>query len=244
MFKTKLLSAAVVAVALVGCGEEQSSETTDVQLETLEQRASYIMGRQYGEQLSGGDQFQIDHAVLMAGVREGLEGTESRMSEEQITATITEFQERMQVLEAEAMEAAEAELAQVSAENEAEGLAFLEQNATREGVITTESGLQYEVIAEGEGASPSSEAIVTVNYTGTLIDGTVFDSTDLHGEPASFPLNRVIQGWTEGVGLMKVGSVHKLYIPYALAYGEMGSGSIPPKATLIFEVELLDIEEQ
>jgi len=245
MFKRKILSTAVLAVALVGCGEDQTTETADVQLDTLEQRASYLMGRNFGEQLSaGGDQFQIDHAIAIAGFREGLSGAESRLSEEQITATITEFQEHMQALEAEARAAAEAEHAMLSETNEAEGLAFLAENGTREGVITTETGLQYEVITEGEGPMPSPEALVTVNYTGTLIDGTVFDSTDIHGEPATFPLNRVIAGWTEGVGLMNAGSVYKLYIPYALAYGEHGSGEIPPKATLIFEVELLEFEEQ
>ena len=123
----------------------------------------------------------------------------------------------------------------------AEGEAFLAENAKREEVTVTESGLQYEVIAEGKGAKPAATDIVKVHYTGTLIDGTVFDSSVERGEPAEFELNRVIPGWTEGVQLMSKGAKYKFYIPYQLGYGERGAGEdIPPYATLIFEVELLD----
>ena len=129
-------------------------------------------------------------------------------------------------------------------ETKAAGEKFLQENALRDGVKTTESGLQYEVIKAGKGSKkPTAESTVKVHYEGTLIDGTVFDSSYQRGEPIEFPLNGVIKGWTEGLQLMTVGSIYKLYIPYELGYGERGAGgSIPPYATLIFKVELLDIK--
>jgi FKBP-type peptidyl-prolyl cis-trans isomerase FklB len=124
-----------------------------------------------------------------------------------------------------------------------EGEAFLLENATKEGVITTESGLQYEVIKMGKGKKPAATDRVKVHYHGTLIDGTVFDSSVERGEPITFGLNQVIAGWTEGVQLMPIGSKFRFYIPQELGYGAQNAGAIPPYSTLIFEVELLDIEK-
>lgn len=140
------------------------------------------------------------------------------------------------------MRAAEKKRQAEAEANKAEGETFLAENAKRPEVKTTESGLQYEVIVEGEGEKPTAESTVEVNYEGTFIDGTVFDSSYKHGESISFPLNRVIKGWTEGLQLMSVGSKYKLYIPYELAYGENGHYNIPPCAALIFTIELLDIK--
>ena len=145
-----------------------------------------------------------------------------------------------------AMEAASREkqkaISEAKAEtNIAEGEKFLAENAEREGVTVTDSGLQYEVMSEGDGASPTAEDTVTVHYKGTLLDGTEFDSSYSRGEPATFPLSRVIPGWTEGVQLMKVGSKFKFFIPSELAYGERSTGKITPNSTLVFEVELLDV---
>jgi len=121
------------------------------------------------------------------------------------------------------------------------GKAFLAENAAKEGVTVTESGLQYEVLVEGTGVKPLATDTVKVHYKGTLIDGTEFDSSYSRGEPAEFPLNRVISGWTEGVQLMSEGSKFKFVIPSELAYGERATGSITPNSTLVFEVELLDV---
>ena len=124
-----------------------------------------------------------------------------------------------------------------------DGEKFLAENKLRDGVKTTESGLQYEVIKLGKGKKPTAESTVKVHYEGTLIDGTVFDSSYKRGEPIEFPLSGVIKGWTEGLQLMPVGSTYKLYIPYQLGYGDRGAGqSIPPYSALIFTVELLDIK--
>ena len=121
---------------------------------------------------------------------------------------------------------------------------YLEENAKREGVKVTESGLQYEALREGEGKKPAKTDTVVVHYRGTLVNGQQFDSSYQRGQPATFPLDRVIAGWAEGLQLMPVGSKYRFVIPYKLAYGEQGRpGAIPPKATLIFEVELLDIQE-
>jgi FKBP-type peptidyl-prolyl cis-trans isomerase FklB len=141
------------------------------------------------------------------------------------------------------MRAAEADKVKHAGNLEA-GKKFLEENAKKPGVKTTASGLQYEVLKDGSGAKPTLQSKVKVHYHGTLIDGKVFDSSVNRGEPITFPLNGVIQGWQEGVQLMPVGSKYRFYIPYNLAYGERGAGAnIPPYSALIFDVELLAIEK-
>jgi FKBP-type peptidyl-prolyl cis-trans isomerase len=145
----------------------------------------------------------------------------------------------------EAMEYAQTAYIDVYGDQERQrGIAFLAENAKKAGVFTTASGLQYEVITEGSGAKPLASDTVRVNYEGTLVDGTVFDSSYAYGEPVEFPLSRVIPGWTEGIQLMSEGSTYRLYIPSELAYGEQGASVIPPNSALIFEVELLAIVKE
>jgi FKBP-type peptidyl-prolyl cis-trans isomerase FklB len=140
------------------------------------------------------------------------------------------------------MEARQQEASQVATENQKQGKAFLEENAERDAVTVTDSGLQYEALESGDGQTPGAEDTVKVDYEGTLLDGTVFDSSIERGEPVSFKVNQVIEGWQEALQLMSVGDTWKLYIPAELAYGERGQGPIGPNEVLTFRVELLDVE--
>ncbi|MDR2245499.1 MAG: FKBP-type peptidyl-prolyl cis-trans isomerase [Treponema sp.] len=170
-----------------------------------------------------------DYDELVKGFKDAVEGAAARFSAEEALGKIQT-----------AFTAAVERLKEENILKEAE---YLVQNGARNGVTTTASGLQYEVIAEGTGPHPGTEDTVEVHYEGTLLDGTVFDSSYARGEPVTFPLNEVIRGWTEGIPLMTAGSTYRFVIPAALAYGEQGNGSIPPNSTLIFKVELLSIVE-
>ena len=201
--------------------------------ETTEQRASYGIGRQMGDQLAQGGFEGVDVEAVITGLRDSYTGEGLRVPAEQIQAAFNEITRRMrEAQEARAREAA------------AEGEAFLAENARREGVVTLESGLQYEVISAGEegGERPTASSKVRTHYHGTFIDGKVFDSSYERNQPAEFPVGGVIAGWTEALQLMTKGAKWRLYVPYQLAYGAQGSpGGIPPYSTLIFDVELLDI---
>src|SRR5205814_6040748 len=178
---------------------------------------------------------EINTDMLAAGVKDGLSGANPLLTPEEVRTVMTEFSKDMRERAATvSKEAAE--------KNTKEGEKFLAENKTKPGVKTTASGLQYLVEKEGSGAAPKETDTVVVNYRGTLIDGTEFDSSYKRGEPASFPVNRVIKGWTEGLQMMKVGSKYQFFVPADLAYAERGAGSdIGPNATLIFDVELLGI---
>ncbi|HKL27262.1 MAG TPA: FKBP-type peptidyl-prolyl cis-trans isomerase, partial [Desulfuromonadales bacterium] len=167
-----------------------------------------------------------------------LSGHEPRLSEEEMIAEIQAFQQQLQQQQMEKIQA-------LAEENKVESEAFLKENAEKEGVVVRDSGLQYKVIEPGEGESPEVDSVVTVHYRGMLVDGTEFDSSYSRNEPATFPVNGVIPGWGEALPLMKEGAKWKLFIPADLAYGESGAGEqIGPNAALIFEVELLSIEEK
>ena len=192
-------------------------------------KISYAIGLSMGQNLMGSGVTSLEYADLAAGIKDVLEKNQPQIS----------YQEAQQVLGKFFSELEQ----KIAGEAKAAGEAFLAENAKREGVKVTESGLQYEVLEATIGQKPKATDKVRVHYEGTLIDGTVFDSSYKRGESITFGLNQVIKGWTEGLQLMSVGSKYKLYIPYQLAYGERGAGAnIPPYAALIFTVELLGIE--
>ncbi|OED44111.1 peptidylprolyl isomerase [Endozoicomonas sp. (ex Bugula neritina AB1)] len=198
---------------------------------TIEERVSYGIGRQMGDQLSSNPIEGLSIDGVLAGLADSLNGVESVVSHEDLNEAFGIMSKRLQ--------AEEAEKAKVLA---ADGEKFLTENAQRDEVIVTESGLQIEVLVEGTGAKPTAASTVRTHYHGTLIDGTVFDSSVQRGEPAEFPVGGVIAGWTEALQMMPVGSKWKLAVPYNLAYGERGAGgAIGPYTTLVFEVELIDI---
>ncbi len=206
---------------------------SEVTLETVEQRASYGIGRQMGDQLAQGTFDGVDINAVTQGLQDAFTGEALRVPAEQIQTAFNEITERLRAQqEAKAKEAA------------AEGEKFLADNAKRDGVITLESGLQYEIVTAGEedGDKPTVQSKVRTHYHGTFIDGNVFDSSYERGQPAEFPVGGVIAGWTEALQLMTKGAKWRLYVPYQLAYGAQGSpGGIPPYSTLVFDVELLDI---
>jgi FKBP-type peptidyl-prolyl cis-trans isomerase len=213
------------------------------ELSTQEQKVSYILGMNIGGQFKA-NQVPLDEASFIAGMKTATSGGEPKLSKEQIQQTMMTFQGEMQKKQEEAEKKQQAEQEAAAAKNKQEGDKFLAENKAKPGVQTTASGLQYEVITEGKGAKPKATESVTVNYRGTLIDGTEFDSSYKRNEPATFPVNAVIPGWIEALQLMPEGSKWKLYIPSDLAYGPGGTGgAIGPNATLIFEVELLKIEQ-
>lgn len=235
--KTRLLSASASLLALTfglaGCGDKKAA---DAKVETKgldapEQRVSYGMGFQIGTKMANQPGVKVDQAALMLGIQDGLAGAKLRVDEKTLDAAFMEVQKK------------------VAAEIEAQGKVnlpkaneFLAKNKARSGVKTTNSGLQYEVVKKGfGGAKPKATDKVRVHYHGTLVDGTVFDSSVQRGQPIDFPLNGVIPGWTEGLQLMSVGDKFKFYIPPGLAYGPRPAGKIPPNSALIFEVELIAI---
>jgi FKBP-type peptidyl-prolyl cis-trans isomerase FklB len=206
----------------------------DVNLSTELSKTSYAIGTKYGESIKQ-DLPDLELPSLIEGIKAGHGDSKIQLTPEQVTQLLTQYQQtRAQKMQAEQGAASE--------KNLKEGQAFLEKNAKDKEVKTTASGLQYKIIKAGTGAKPGLEDTVKVHYHGTLVDGTVFDSSIERGEPISFPVNGVIKGWTEALQLMPAGSEWQLYIPANLAYGEEGTrGKIGPNATLIFKVQLLEV---
>ncbi|KPA54731.1 FKBP-type peptidyl-prolyl cis-trans isomerase [Photobacterium lucens] len=204
---------------------------SDVKLDTVESKASYGIGLQMGQQLAQSGLEGLNVAAIAKGIAASLAGEMPEIEVDEINNALRELHTK-----ADEARQAQAKLAA------AEGEAFLAENAQRAEVTVTDSGLQYEVLVEGNGEIPTSDKQVRVHYHGMLTDGTVFDSSVSRGQPAEFPVTGVIAGWVEALQMMPVGSKWKLYIPQNLAYGERGAGAaIPPFAALVFEVELLDI---
>jgi FKBP-type peptidyl-prolyl cis-trans isomerase len=218
--------ALAVAVALPVAG---------MTMETPEERLSYTIGMDIGQSLAEQD-MELDIDLLVEALRASYAGDETLLTQEEALAEREAFMQRRQQ-EMEQQRTVEAE------QNLEKGRAFLAQNSENPDVQETASGLQYRVVEEGTGNSPGATDTVTVHYVGTLIDGTEFDSSRARGEPATFALNQVIPGWTEGVQLMSEGATYEFFIPSDLAYGEQGRpGPIGPNSTLIFEVELIEIQ--
>ncbi|MCG7584913.1 MULTISPECIES: FKBP-type peptidyl-prolyl cis-trans isomerase [Photobacterium] len=204
---------------------------SDVKLDTVETKASYGIGLQMGQQLAQSGLEGLNVAAIAKGIATSLTGEMPEIEVDDINNALREIHTRAEEARQEQAKAAAAD-----------GEAFLKDNALRSEVTVTESGLQYEVLVEGNGEIPTSDKQVRVHYHGELTDGTVFDSSVSRGQPAEFPVTGVIAGWVEALQMMPVGSKWKLYIPQDLAYGERGAGAaIPPYAALVFEVELLDI---
>lgn len=204
---------------------------SDVKLDTVETKASYGIGLQMGQQLAQSGLEGLNVAAIAKGIATSLTGEMPEIEVDDINNALRELHTRAEAVRQEQAKAAAAE-----------GEAFLKDNALRPEVTVTESGLQYEVLVEGNGEIPTSDKQVRVHYHGELTDGTVFDSSVKRGQPAEFPVTGVIAGWVEALQMMPVGSKWKLYVPQDLAYGERGAGAaIPPFAALVFEVELLDI---
>ena len=204
---------------------------------TLEERISYGIGMNIGRDFKN-QEIEVIPALLARGIKDVQSGGETLMTEEEVQETIAELQKILQ--------AKQAEKAKIIGEaNKKAGEEFLAANAKKEGVKTTASGLQYKVIEEGTGKIPAATDKVKVHYTGTLVDGKEFDSSIKRGQPATFPVNGVIKGWTEALQLMKEGAKYQLYIPAELAYGERGAGPvIGPNSTLIFDVELIAVNPE
>jgi FKBP-type peptidyl-prolyl cis-trans isomerase FkpA len=213
-----------------------SINTWATDLNTEEQKLGYIIGMDIGKSLRE-QGTMVDLDTLLDAVRATYNGEELALSEEEAAAIRQEYVAKRQA-------AQQAEASEVGDKNLAEGELFLAENKVKEGVLTTDSGLQYKVMTMGDGAKPVATDKVKVHYRGTLLDGTEFDSSYARNEPISFGLDRVIPGWTEGVQLMPVGSKFMFFVAPDLAYGPAGGGPIPPNSTLVFEVELLDIETE
>jgi FKBP-type peptidyl-prolyl cis-trans isomerase FklB len=199
--------------------------------DTVEQQVSYGIGRQMGDQLKQSPFKDIKLEAFIAGVTDALEGNPAQIETSVVKAAFEEVNKRIEASQADDKE-----------KFGAEGEKFLAENAQRDEVTVTESGLQYEVLTTGSGASPSASSKVSTHYEGKLIDGKVFDSSYQRGQPADFPVNGVIAGWTEALQMMEEGAKWRLYVPYHLAYGEQGAGGlIGPYATLVFDVELISV---
>ena len=228
----RLLIFTMAAICLAGLANAQSGAG----FKNDKEKVSYAVGMGVGKNLSR-QGIEVDPQVLLKGITDVLGKKKTRLSDEEFRTTMRGLNKRLRA-------SREKERSQKGGKNKKEGAAFLAQNKKKPGVVTLPSGLQYQVLRKGKGAKPLPANRVVTNYRGRLIDGTEFDSSYKRGKPATFPVKGVIAGWTEALQLMSIGSKWKLFVPANLAYGERGAGRlIGPNATLIFEIELLEIEE-
>lgn len=242
--KSKLAIAASASLLMVGSVVAEESKWTTaekVDLSTQKAKLGYTFGVQIGSNFVGqGMDKRVDVDAMVAAIRDMAAGIEPRLSNEEMQQAQVAFQQEMQAEQ----DKARAELVAQGEKNKAAGQKFLEENKATKGVKTTESGLQYNMIRDGKGKSPTAEDVIKVHYTGSLIDGTTFDSSYERGEPASFSVGAVIPGFAEGLQLMKEGGKIRLVIPEDQAYGLDGPPSIGPNQALVFEVELIEVTSQ
>jgi FKBP-type peptidyl-prolyl cis-trans isomerase FklB len=228
----KRLWIAFFCVALVTIQLSAQKKTT---LKTQKEKISYIIGTDIGKNLKK-QSIDVNPELLFKGIKDAFAGDKFLLTDQEIQEVMGAFQQEMIAKQSEKM-------SKLAAVNKKEGEAFLDANKKKDSVITLPSGLQYKVVVEGTGKTPTVNDTVTTHYRGTLIDGTEFDNSYKRGEPATFPVNGVVAGWTEALQHMKAGSKWKLYIPSNLAYGDRGAGQlIGPGATLIFDIELISVK--
>tara|TARA_R110001592_G_scaffold177076_2_gene417343 strand:- start:157214 stop:157903 length:690 start_codon:yes stop_codon:yes gene_type:complete len=225
----------ILAIGMASVVSLNAAAETIKVLENEEQKVSYSFGLVLGKRMQN-DLPDLNVDVFMQGVKDAIGNQAPLLTDDQVGDVLAKFQRDMQQKQME-------EVQQIAEENQKIGSEFLANNKNKEGVVTLESGLQYKVLTEGKGPQPSGSDIVKVHYTGSLINGEVFDSSIERGQPVTFPLNGVIAGWTEALQLMPTGSKWQLYIPADLAYGANGNRSIGPNETLLFDVELIGIEK-
>lgn len=207
--------------------------TSGLKLNSTMDKVSYAIGVNIGQNFKN-QGLAINNDAISQGIKDGLLGNTPLMSQQEMQSTLTDFQKQLIVKRQQ-------DFQQLSTKNKQDGNTFLAANKTKPGVVTLPDGLQYKIITEGNGASPSDQDTVTVNYEGTFINGKVFDSSYQRGKPVTFPVSEIIPGWTEALKLMKPGATWQLFIPPNLAYGERGIGPIGPNQTLLFKVNLISI---
>jgi FKBP-type peptidyl-prolyl cis-trans isomerase len=221
---------------------------TSLTLKTQKDKTSYAVGMNVGKGLGANlrqGSVDVDQAILLRGLKDALAGGKTLLTDDEAKAVLTQLQTEMRARQQEKMKVEQEKMKAVAENNKKEGDEFLAANKVKDGVVLLPSGLQYKVLTEGTGPKPAATDTVTCNYKGTLTDGTEFDSSYKRGQPLSIQVNGVIKGWTEALQLMPVGSKWQLFIPSDLGYGDRGSGPvIGPGATLIFEVELLSIQDK
>ena len=244
-FSTIAPSALVMSFALASLAAAQPAATSAPAPDSLKDtvaQTSYAIGFNFGTQMKN-DGVTIDPAQVLKGLQDAKSGGKPALTEEQMGEVMGALQKTVIAHRREAAAEHAKAMAATGEKNKTDGAAYLKANAAKPGVVTTADGLQYQIITKGTGPTPKATDTVVCNYKGTLIDGTVFDASEAHGGPASFPVGGVIKGWTEALQMMPVGSKWRLVLPAELAYGDQGAGAdIGPNAVLIFEVELVSIK--
>jgi len=236
--KLLLIVGLTFGMAVMGLAADDASL-----VKTPKGKMSYGLGMDIGKRITN-MMIEVDPDALAAAIKAIVAGGKPALNDQEFGEAMRDFQSQLQAKQQDRQKAMQEQSKQVGEKNKKEGMDFLAKNKTAEGIKTTASGLQYKVLKQGTGKTPTASDTVIAHYRGTLIDGTEFDSSYKRGEPSKFPVGGVIKGWTEALLMMPVGSKWQLFIPSDLAYGENGRPSIPPNSTLLFDIELVGIEGQ